>query len=219
VLPFVQAERHQLARNAACDGGESRVVGIEGNNRIRPNGRERRLPHSGDGVDLAIAIELVPKEVVQEDQAGADKTHNLRKGGLVRFDDRDIATGISTDRRLRCECADDAPDQVGAGTIVHDTQSTGSEDIGNDARGRGFAIGAGHDDRALGKPGRQFREHSGIDAFRYQSWGRGSATTPKLADTKSRELCGGKACRQPEIGHGNRSSHRQSLLRRPQSGR
>ena len=63
--------------------GDGGVVGVEGDHALGRQRRERSLPRLRDGVDFAVAVELVAKQVREDDSARRELADDLRQRRLV----------------------------------------------------------------------------------------------------------------------------------------
>ena len=148
-------------------------------------GAQGRCPVIGDGIDFAIAVELVTEQVMQDHEARLGFTHDLRQGGFVAFKQGHIirhpATPISTHQRS----GGDARGQISPRTIVEHAPPGSSQAIGNHAGGGGFAVGTGHTNH----PTRQLPRQVGQHIWRYapgnHPWHGGTTTTPQQSAQQS----------------------------------
>ena len=70
--------------------GDNRVVGIDDERRLGGQLGDRGAPALRDGLELAVAIELISEEVGERDDARTGPCERLRQRALVDFEEAEI---------------------------------------------------------------------------------------------------------------------------------
>jgi hypothetical protein len=83
--------------------------------------RQRSFPVVGNGIDLAVAIELITEQVVQHDHAGLRLADNLRQCGFVAFEQRCVVRQRTAPTHAVDDRGGHAGHQIRAGTIMQQT--------------------------------------------------------------------------------------------------
>ena len=201
VAALVHPERDAAGRDIPRDLGQGRVVGIDDDGRCGGQAGQGGRPLAGDRVQLAVAVELVPEKVVEQDHPGLEPVDDRAEGRLVRLDDADVADRLAAPGGLLGEGRRHAPDQVGSGAVVDYTGAVGLEHVGNHPGRRGLAVGAGDDDHAAIQTPADLAQDVGIDEIGDQP-GRCCPTAASgPAEAGGRQL--GRRGGQPEA-HVNR---------------
>ena len=112
---------------------DRRVVGVEHEAQVRRRGGERFAPERGDGLDLAVAVELVAKQVGEHGDARSQLRQRRRHRRLVDFEDAEAALGLSSAAvgvDGQRQVGGDAAHQVGAAGVGERPQAGGARGLG-----------------------------------------------------------------------------------------
>ncbi len=148
-VAVVEPEGDAAGADPVRDRGQRRVVGVDDDGRLRRQPSQRRRPLRRDRVELPVAVELVPEQVVQQDHRRLDPAHDLRKRRLVALDDADIGARTPRQVSLAGQSAGDAAHQIRAGAVVGDARPVRLQDVGKHAGDRRLAVGPGDDHGSL----------------------------------------------------------------------
>jgi hypothetical protein len=142
---------------AGCDigqGGHGGVVGVEDHRRRGVGGLQGAAPARRHRVHLAVAVQLVPEEVGEEEDAGPQSLHGLGQGRLVHLEDAEAAGSVaqpSPQVGLSHESRGDAPHKVGAAAVRQGLQARRRGHARYHPGSGGLAVGAGDDEGAGAK--------------------------------------------------------------------
>ena len=162
----VDAEGDNATGRPAREFGDVGIVGVEDEGRCAIEVREHGMPALGDGIDLAVAIELVAEEVEEGRDARAEAGE---QSGQLRFidlehADRAIILGYLTGSiRSRNVGGEQAAFEVGAGPVGQRLEASLREDRGEQVRGGGLSVGAGDGDHTLREAGGERADEVGGD--------------------------------------------------------
>ncbi len=141
-------------RGVAAEVGDQRVVGVEDQacGRFGDDG----CPPVGDRLELAVAVELVAKEVPQQDRPRVELICDLGDVELVDLEEADVGGGDAASAGLEQGRGDPAG-HVRAGPVVDDVELGLLHHAGEHPRRRRLAVGR-RDDHApvvevAGQPG------------------------------------------------------------------
>ena len=98
--------------------------------------------------DLAITIELVAKDVRDDENVGVDLLAYATQGTLVALDGGELVTWLARHARANRELGRYALDEVRATAVVERLLAHVLECLGDDMRGSRFSVGARDDDGA-----------------------------------------------------------------------
>ena len=133
--------------NFSGNRGDHRVIRVEAKRRMR-----RVLDARHDVFermrDLAIAIELVAKDVRDDENVGVDLLAYATQGTLVALDGGELVTWLARHARANRELGRYALDEVRATAVVERLLAHVLECLGDDMRGSRFSVGARDDDGA-----------------------------------------------------------------------
>ena len=170
-----------------------RVVGVEHGYRRGRRGFQRAAPAGGDGVDLAVAVELVAEEVGEEEDARLEGAHGLRESGFVDLEDAEASLRVrqaSQQAGVVEQGGGDAAHEVGAASIVQRAAAGLRGDAAEHVGGCGLAVGAGDDDGAAAELRRQPFDESGLDLLGDDAGERGAAAPSEGAAGSAGKLAG-----------------------------
>ena len=186
--------------------GDERIVGVHDEGR---GGRERR--HGGpppfrDVLELAVAVELVAKEVAERDDPRTHPLDHLRQGELVDLEQAEIGVG------RREEGGGDARGEIGSG-VVPGKPVPAAEDASEHGARRRLAVRRGDN----GDPGGQLRrervQSAGIDLPEELPGQRRAPAAPDGTREAPDEAGGRRLCVEA-YSHGNEPTpHRIELNR------
>ena len=117
----------------------------------------------GRGLELAIAIKLIAKEIGHEDRPGRDLLDQRGQARLIDLKDARARRHVTRPGGLIDEGGGDAEDQVGATLIGDRLPAFGIEDMPQQRRGRRLAVGTGNHDGALVEAPRELGQNRGVD--------------------------------------------------------
>jgi hypothetical protein len=129
---------------------------------IRRQPGDHRGPAIGNRVELAVAVELVAKQVGEEHGAGVQLRADAVQPELVDLEQAQLAGDRSMAPGGRRQGRRHAPGHVGPRPVVDETGARALEHRRRHGRGRRLAV-RGRDDRAAaGQAGRQVLDGVGI---------------------------------------------------------
>ena len=162
----LDAEADDAASAALLDLlGEHRhggVIGVEHERGRAPRAGEHSPPPLGDGVDLAVAVELVPEEVEEHDHAGGEARREQGEHGLVDLEDADAGGAVDPagPASLRDERGDEPPLEVRSRAVGDGGEARAPRDRRKQVRRRRLPVGAGDADHAVLKRRRRVVEET-----------------------------------------------------------
>jgi hypothetical protein len=95
----VEAEPVDRAKPVERELGDGRVVGVEDECGARGREGEGVAPEGGDGVDFAVAVELVAEEVGEGEDARLERLCGGREGGFVDLEEAEGVGGAGEGAR------------------------------------------------------------------------------------------------------------------------
>ena len=119
--------------DARAERPDLRVVAVQDEDGPRAELGDGRAPAPGDQLELAIAVELVAKEVAEADGPGADAAEHLGERSLIDLEQAELGTARGEQRR------GDAGDEIRTRMVVGQAKP-GAEDLGRHRRRRGLAV-------------------------------------------------------------------------------
>ena len=128
------------------ESGELRVVAVDDEARPGRKAGHRGAPALGDELELAVAVELVAKQVAEADDPRTQAPDELRQRRLVHLEEAELGSVGGEQRRCH------AGDEVRAGGVVGEPQAR-PEDLRGHRRRRRLAVRRGDDGRPGGQPG------------------------------------------------------------------
>ena len=144
----------------------------------------------GRRLQLAIAIELIPKEIRHDNRSGRDFLDEVRQTGLVDLEKADRCREVPGPARPVDDRRRHAEHQVGAGLIGDRRMTLRLEDVPQQGRSGRLAIGPGDDDGAVAQRARELREDGRVDPARNVARERRAASAPQPATQARRQLAG-----------------------------
>ncbi len=184
----------RAAARSAGQRGERWIVHIDDQARGRRQGCECRFPSEPDRVQLAIAVELVAEEIVENYHPWFHQSENVRQRGFIGFDDRHLTIGFATKRRMLNECRRNPPGQIRPRPVVDHLPSRSLDDIGNHPGGRGLPVRSGNHHGATRQFGGNARHHIRIDLQCDKPRRGGTATAPCAAQCGQRHFRSADRC-------------------------
>ncbi len=132
-----------------------RVVPVHDQGRAGLEPGDGRAPALGHELELAVAVELVAKEIPEQERPRADAACDLRQRALVHLEQAELGVPGAE------QGGGDARDQVGAGSVPGEPSRT--QDLRHHRRRRRLAVRRRHERDAGGKPGREGVDRGGIE--------------------------------------------------------
>ena len=136
--------------------GDERIVGVDDEGRGGGEARDRGAPALGDVLELAVAVELVAKEVAERDDARLHAPHHLRQRELVDLEQAEVGVGSGE------QGGGDARGEVGAGVVPGEPVAAAEDPRQHRARRR-LAVRRRDDGDAGGQACRERVEGARID--------------------------------------------------------
>ncbi len=152
---IVQAEAEDVGA-ALRDVGDQWIVGVGHRPRRRVELGHRAAPPLGDELELAVAVELVAKEVSEADGLRPHAAADVGKRPLVDFEEPQLGIGVGE------EGGGHPGHEVCAGAVVGEADPA-PQGAGHDGRGGRLAVRAGDERGAQGQSPGQGRERARID--------------------------------------------------------
>ncbi len=149
-----------------------RIVGPEDERRVGRERGDRGAPSLGDLLELAVAVELVAKEVPEADRPGPDPAGDVRKRSLVHLEQAELRSSRRQQRRR------DSGDEVRSRAVVGEPDP-GREDLGRERGGGRLAVGRRHDCRPSREPGRERGDGTRIDGGEQLARQRRTSSAPR----------------------------------------
>ncbi len=115
-------------------------------------------------MDLAVAVELIAEDVGQQHHSGLQLADRGRQRRFVDFEQADVRPRLTVEAGLFRHRADQASKQVRAGPIVEGSHLIPTQQVGDQARGRRLAVGAGNHHAAQRQAAHDVRERVRCDA-------------------------------------------------------
>ena len=115
---------------------------------------------------------LVPEQVAEHQEPGAEHRGDLRQPGLVDLEEALVATLLDEGGRH-------APAHVGAGAVRHRLQTARPRHVAQEPSRRGLAVSARNQCAALPEGARQPGHDLGINALSDEAGERGAAAQPE----------------------------------------
>ena len=122
--------------------GDERIVGVDDQRSALVKDADSIAPALGDVLELAVAVELVAKQVAERDDPRPDTAHRLRQSELVYFEQAKLRV------RGGEQGGGDARREVGARVVPGQTVAA-SENPRCHRRRRGLAVRPGNAERLL----------------------------------------------------------------------
>ena len=137
----VEPENHRT-RPFSGDLPELRVVAVGDQQRLCREPAHHLAPAPGQELELAVAVELVAKQVAERDGPRRDSPRHLGQRGLVHLEQPQFGISGGDERR------GDAGDEVRAGPVVRQPHRRLQDPRGHRGRRR-LAVGCRDERRAL----------------------------------------------------------------------
>jgi hypothetical protein len=116
-------------------------------------------------VNLTVAVELVAKDVREQDDSRVQLRGGGGERGFIYLEQANISHWLAVERRLAHDCAHQTRDQVGAGPVVEWAQAAALQQMGDQARGGGLTVRSGDDNRAVPQAAYNGRQCIGVDPW------------------------------------------------------
>ena len=170
--------------------GDARVVRVEDGARRFRHRAQCLFDFLGDCLELAVAVELVAKEVQHQCGPRLDLIHRFGEARLVDLEHAPVrfqpAVGAGAIQRRRRH----TEDEVRPGSVRDDPVPGALEQPAEEPRGGRLAVGPGHDDRAVGQVLGQAREDLRVDDPGDVARQRRTAAPPAHAAQRAGGLAG-----------------------------
>ena len=170
----------ERSRRPAGQPGHERVVGVS-DEPPRAGGRDPP-PTGGDGLELAVAVELVAEQVPEPEHPRGQRRRHVLERGLVDLEDAEVGAAAREQRR------GDARGEVRAGGVAAQPP-LGLEHGREHLRGGGLAVRRRDHNGAAGDPARQPRDGVGSHPQEQLARQARPAACPRTARQP-----GGRAC-------------------------
>ena len=141
----------------ASEIGDQGVVGVEDEATAAGPLADRLRPAIGQGLGLAVAVELVAEEVAEDDRRGVELRRDLRQPGLVDLEQALVAALLE-------QRGGDPPGHVRAGAVVDRPAAGGGEQRREHRRGRRLAVGRADQGRAAVEAGAEAGDRPRLEA-------------------------------------------------------
>src|SRR4029077_4812109 len=178
-----------LAGEGEADLRDARVVGVQddaaGFVALR---RQRLLDLFRDGLELAVAVELVAEEVEDDRGLRLDLFDRPGQARLVDLEHAPVGAEPAVGAGAAERGGGGAEDEVGAGAVADHAVTRAFEQPRDQARGRRLAVGAGDEDRSMREVARQPREDLRVDRARDVAGQRRPAAAPRDAAERAGRL-------------------------------
>ena len=132
-----------------------RIVSVQDELRVRL-GCDRSAPARGDALELAVAVELVTKEVAEQQRLGPDTACDLGQGAFVDLEEAELGVAGAE------EGGGDPGHEVRAGVVVRDAQPR-SQDLGDHRGCRCLSVGRRDEHRALWQTAGEAIDRAGVE--------------------------------------------------------
>ena len=136
--------------------GDERVVGVDGENRVRCERLHRRPPPLGDVLELAVAVELIPEEIAEGDDARLRAPDHLGEDELVHLEEPQLRVTRGEKRR------GDARGEVRAGVVPGEAAGGGEDRAGHGGRRR-LAVRRRDEGHTLGECSGELVQSRGVE--------------------------------------------------------
>src|ERR1700682_4152911 len=155
----------------------------------------------GRRFQLAVAVELVAKEIGNDDRAGRDLLDESRQAGLVDLEETDRRRHGAAPAGLVHDRGRHAENQVRPSLVGDGRMALRLEDMSQQRGGRRLAIGSGDHDGSVGQGARQLGEDFWVDPARDIAGERRATAATQAAAQRGGQLAGperhGSARAQP----------------------
>ena len=163
----------------AAQVGDQRVVGVEDEAAATGPLGDHRRPFVGQVLELAVAVELVTKQIAEHDQPRIERGRHLRQPRFVDLEQA-LAAALFEQRRGH------APAHVRPGAVVDGVAAGGAHRRGQHAGGGGLAVGGADDRRAADELAAEARDRVRRDPQQQPAGQRGAAATAAAAAERAR---------------------------------
>ncbi len=155
-LPWIVEPEPDRAPTAVREGGDHRVVGVDHERRRVREVRDGSAPALGDDLELAVAIELVAKEVAERNDPGPHACQRLGECSLVDLEEAELRMAARDEGR--CDPRQEVRSRAVPGELV-----ALPEDLGGHRRRRGLAVGRRHHGDAVREPAGERVDGVGVE--------------------------------------------------------
>ncbi len=179
---------------------ERGVVAVDDERRLCVQCGDGGTPAPGDELELAVAVELVAKQVAETDGARPQAPQHLRQRALVDLEQPELGA-------VGCEQGGgDAGDEVRAGAVVREPEPA-AQDLGRHRSGGRLAVRGGDERAPGGQPRGQPVDRAGIE-LRQELARHGRAA----ARTGEARQCSDAACRGDLGGQRDADLHARRVI-------
>ena len=195
----VETEPDNAVTPPVHEVGQERVVYVDHRPRARGQLGHGAAPALRDQLELAVAVELVAKEVAETHGARPDLPDDLGKRSLVDLEHRELRIfGLEQGRG-------DTGDQVRPGAVVCEAQP-GTEDVRQHRARRRLSVRRGDERTAEREARGELRERSGVEGGEQLAGeGRPAPATGEPRETPGRP-------REPDLERESHRSQSRALL-------
>ena len=184
-----------------CHG---RVVGIEDERAVPGSGLQRGPPQTGDCIDFAVPVELIAKEVCENDDSRLYRRHRGWHRRFVGFEQAGCRSSVvdgAGDARRGGQRAGHAAHEIAALAVMDVRNIRRIEGGGEDTAGCRLTVRARDHDPPTAQRAAEVRDHPRVQPFGHQARQRGAAPTPGHASSGAGQLAGGDGGRGSNAGH------------------
>src|SRR5262245_21147540 len=116
-IRIVESKRDATRPNVIADRGKGRVIDVDDHRGSRRQSQQGRPPAGGNRVELAVAVELIAEEIVEEYEGWFEPARDLRQRRLIALDDADLGLWTPHETGLPSKRAGDASHEIRARAI------------------------------------------------------------------------------------------------------
>ena len=170
--PVAQLRLEQLRRldsrvghpgQVLTQGGHHRVVGVEDRGHTLGSLGQRPAEVGRRRLQLSVPVQLVTEEIRHNDHARPGFGDQQRQAGLVDLEHADARRQRARPRGPVDQGRGDAEDEVGARLVGDRRPPPRIQDVPDQRRGRGLAVGPAHDNAAAVEAGGELGQDSPVD--------------------------------------------------------
>ena len=174
---------------ATAEVGHERVVGVQNEPRPAVELAHHLRPAVGQQLELSVAVELIAKEIGEQEQTWMQVAGHRGQPGLVDLEQTQLA-GLAAGVEQR---RGHSPGHVRARAVVHQRPPGLLEAGGDHGRGGGLAVGGRDEQRAVAELAPHAAQRSGRNPQQQAPRRRGAAAAPEAA-TRIPDEAGEAAC-------------------------
>ena len=174
-----EPDRRRAPISEICD---DRVVGVDDQCRFRGKSSDHGAPALGHELELAVAVQLIAKEVPERHNAGTEAAHGLRQRGLVDLEEAEVGPARIHQR------GGETGHQVRARPIPGERLAL-AEDLCRHRRRRGLAVRRGDDSHAVCEASSEQVDSLGVELPQHLARDRRSASTACCARQTTQRAC------------------------------